>query len=210
MNWTDYLIIGVLGLSVIGGLWRGLVSEVLALVVWVAAFWAAWAWGPVLAARCEHLVASPAVRIIGAYVVCFVVVLLVGAVLRFVCQRLIDGIGLGGPDRLFGALFGLARGILLVTLLVFLAGFTAVTHDPWWRQSVLLPHFQQAAIWMQQRIPADIGKYLHPERVLEQLPRLRALAPDPISGVKSSAPAASARGAVAVPASSATTHARHQ
>ncbi|MGP1667661.1 MAG: CvpA family protein, partial [Rhodanobacter sp.] len=47
MNWVDYAIIGVLGLSVVIGLWRGLVSEVLALAIWAAAFWVAWWLGPI-------------------------------------------------------------------------------------------------------------------------------------------------------------------
>jgi len=198
VNWTDYIIIGVLGLSVMVGLWRGLVSEILSLAIWVAAFWVAWVFGPVLAVRLEPLVHTPALRIIGAYVLCFVVVLVLGALLRFVVQRLIYGIGLGGLDRLLGAVFGLARGVLLVTLAVFLVGFTTFTREPWWQQSILLPYFRQAAVWLEQRTPADVGKYLHPERVL---PRLQALAQDPILGLHPAA-AASAR-ATTVPAGSA-------
>ena len=172
MNWIDYSIIGLLGLSIMVGLWRGLVSEVLALVIWIAAFWVAWWFGPAVAQRFEHVIELPSARIILAYALCFVAVLIVGALLRFVVSRLIEGTGLSGTDRLLGMLFGLARGVLLVTLLVFLLGFTAFTRDPWWQQSVLLPHFQQAAAWMGQRVPANVGKYLNPQRVLEHLPNL--------------------------------------
>ena len=35
MNWADYCIIGVLALSVLMGLWRGLIGEVLELACWV-------------------------------------------------------------------------------------------------------------------------------------------------------------------------------
>ena len=42
MNWFDYSILAILALSVLVGLWRGFVSEVLALVCWVLAFWLAW------------------------------------------------------------------------------------------------------------------------------------------------------------------------
>lgn len=179
MNETDYIIIAVLGLSVMVGLWRGLVSEVLALVIWVAAFWAAWVFGPVLAVHLQDLVGQPSLRIIGAYVVCFVLVLVVGALLRVVVRKLVDGVGLAGPDRVLGGVFGLARGVLLVTLAVFLVGFTAFTRDAWWQQSILLPHFRQAAVWMEHHTPKDVGKYLHPSQ-LERLPSLQTLAPAPI------------------------------
>lgn len=197
MNWADYCILAVLALSVVGGIWRGLVSEVLTLGTWVLAFWAAWAFGPAIAAHFEHSVASPAVRIIAAYVASFVVVWVLGTLAVFFIHKLVVGIGLGGPDRLFGGLFGLARGVFLVTLLVFLAGFTVATRDAWWRQSALLPHFQQVAIWMQERIPPDVGKYLHPERVLAGLPRLRVPSAHPISAASAPAAPASVRHAPA-------------
>ncbi|MEO5810698.1 MAG: CvpA family protein [Rhodanobacter sp.] len=200
MNWTDYAIIGILGLSIMVGLWRGLVSEVLALVIWVAAFWVAWWFGPVVAARFEHVIELPSARIIFAYMLCFVAVLIVGALLRFVVRRLIESTGLSGTDRLLGMLFGFARGVLLVTLLVFLLGFTASTRDPWWQQSVLLPHFQQVAAWIGQRVPADVGKYLNPQRVLEHLPSLHAPVVHPISGATAPAPATSVISAPAAPA----------
>ncbi|MEO8748180.1 MAG: CvpA family protein [Rhodanobacter sp.] len=212
MNWTDYIIIGVLGLSIVVGLWRGLVAEVLSLIIWVAAFWAAWVFGPLLAVRLEPLVRQPSVRIIGAYALCFVAVLIFGMLLRFVARRLVYGMGLAGPDRILGGLFGFVRGVLLITLVVFLVGFTAFTHDPWWQRSILLPHFRQAAVWLEQRTPVDVGKYLHPERVLEHLPRLHALTLNPILTLQSAmhpVHAASIHAAGTVPAGSASSRTRH-
>ncbi len=203
MNWIDYSIIGLLGLSIMVGLWRGLVSEVLALVSWIAAFWVAWWFGPAVAQRFEHVIALPSARIIVAYALCFVAVLILGALLRFVISRLVEGTGLSGTDRLLGMLFGLARGVLLVTLLVFLLGFTAFTRDPWWQQSVLLPHFQQAAAWMGQRVPANVGKYLNPQRVLEHLPSLHLPAAPQPSAATTHAPARAVSIPPAAPARSA-------
>ena len=59
MNWIDYAIIGVLGLSVLIGLWRGLIAEVLALVVWAAAFWVAWVFGPAVASHFGTIITLP-------------------------------------------------------------------------------------------------------------------------------------------------------
>ncbi len=208
MSWADYIIIGILGLSIMVGLWRGLVSEVLALVIWIAAFWVAWTFGPAVAARFEHVIELPSARIIVAYALCFVAVLILGALLRFVVSRLVEGTGLSGTDRLLGMLFGFARGVLLVTLLVFLLGFTALTRDPWWQQSVLLPHFQQTAAWLGQHVPADVGKYLNPQRVLDHLPDLHAPTAHPISGMPT--PAASSNGTQATPAGSSSVPAGRQ
>ena len=41
LNWADYSILGVVGLSTAISLVRGFVREALSLVIWVAAFWVA-------------------------------------------------------------------------------------------------------------------------------------------------------------------------
>jgi membrane protein required for colicin V production len=191
MNWTDYIIIGVLALSVFVGLWRGLISEVLALAIWVAAFWVAWTLGPAVAGRLEHVIELPSARIIVGYGLCFIAVLVLGALLRFVIGRLVESTGLSGTDRLLGMLFGFVRGVLVVTLLVFLVGFTAFTRDPWWRQSVLLPRFQHMAAWLGQQVPPGVREYLHPPATLGRLSGLPVASPAPISGT-TPAPAATA------------------
>ncbi|KRE89304.1 colicin V production protein [Frateuria sp. Soil773] len=179
MNWTDYIIIGVLGLSVLIGLWRGLISEVLALAVWVAAFWVAWTFGPAVAGYFEHSITLPSARIIVGYGLCFLVVVIGGALLRFVVGKLVEGTGLSGTDRLLGMLFGFARGVLLVTLMVFLLGFTAFTRDPWWQESKLLPQFKGVAAWLGEHVPDSVRRYLRTPEALERLPTLPGAAPAP-------------------------------
>lgn len=162
MNWADYTILAVLGLSVLIGLWRGLVSEVLALVIWAAAFWVAWLFGPQVAHVFDGRIDLPSVRLIVGYVLCFLAVLIAGALVRFVISRLIESTGLTGSDRMLGMGFGLLRGLVLVTLAVFLLGFTPFTRDPWWHASRLLPGFEGAAGWLAQRLPDAVHRYLEP------------------------------------------------
>lgn len=203
MNGTDYIILGVLTLSVLVGLWRGLISEVLALAIWIGAFWVAWMLGPAAAARLEHVIALPSARYIVGYGLCFVVVLIIGALLRFAIRKLVEGTGLSGTDRLLGMLFGFARGVLLVSLLVFLVGFTAFTRDPWWRQSVLLPRFQHIAAWLSQQVPPGVREYIHAPVALGHLPSLPLALSNPISGTMPGPAASSARPASPAAAASA-------
>lgn len=206
VSWIDYTIVGVLGLSVLIGLWRGLVSEVLALVTWIAAFWVAWVFGPAVTAHFEHSIEVPVVRLAVGYGLCFIAVLVLGALVRFVVHRLVEGTGLGGTDRLLGMLFGFARGVLLVTLVVFLCGFTTFSREPWWQHSVLLPQFQVAAAWLGERLPESVREHLHPVALPDHLPALPVSLPagiQPAHGETASPPPSSAQAAVARPAATA-------
>ncbi|WP_426702769.1 CvpA family protein [Rhodanobacter sp. Col0626] len=169
MNEVDWVILAILGLSVLIGLWRGLIAELLSLVVWVAAFWVAATYGADVAAQLSHVITLPMARIGLGYAICFTGVLILGAVVRFAVRRLLWSSGLSGIDRLFGMVFGFVRGVLLVTLLVFLVGLTGVTREIWWQHSVLLPQFQGTAAWLGQNVPASVRDHLHPEAVLDKI-----------------------------------------
>ncbi|MFC5741019.1 CvpA family protein [Dyella tabacisoli] len=176
MNWADYIIIGILGLSVLIGLWRGLISELLALVIWSASFWVAWTFGPSVSMYFAHSISLPSARIFVGYGICFLTVLLAGAMLRFLVKRLIAGTGLSGTDRLFGTVFGFARGVLLVTLVVFLVGLTPLTRDPWWRESALLPQFKGVVAWLGDSMPESVRHYLQsPPALLDHMPDMPAM-----------------------------------
>lgn len=169
MNEVDWVIIAILGLSILIGLWRGLIAELLSLVIWVAAFWVAATYGSEVAAQFNHVISLPMARIGLGYAICFFGVLLIGAIVRFATRRLLWSSGLSGIDRLFGMVFGFVRGVLLVTLLVFLVGLTGVTRELWWQHSVLLPQFQGTAAWLGQNVPASVRDHLHPTEVLDHI-----------------------------------------
>jgi membrane protein required for colicin V production len=169
VSWVDYVIMGVLFISALIGLVRGLISEVLSLVIWAVAFWAAWTFGPILAQRLEGSISLPMARIGIGYGVCFVGVLLVGGLFRFVISRLVASTGVGGPDRLFGMAFGAVRGVLIVSLVVFVLGFTPLPNEPIWRESALLPQFSAPAAWLGQQVPANVRQYMRPPEALQNM-----------------------------------------
>ncbi|MBB3228720.1 membrane protein required for colicin V production [Luteibacter sp. Sphag1AF] len=180
MNWIDYIILLILGLSILMGLWRGLISEILSLVIWAAAFWVCWTFGPVLAAHFEHDIPQPSVRMLVGYGGCFIIVLIVGALVRFLVGRLVSGTGLGGTDRLLGMAFGFVRGVLIVSLGVFLLGFTPLANDAYVRQSQMLPQFRGVADWLGSELPSSVrGNFHLPDNMLDHMPKLPDRLPMP-------------------------------
>ena len=156
MIWVDYVIIGIIALSAIIGLARGLIREVIALAVWIVAALAAWMFYVPVAEQLTPWIETPSVRMAAAVLILVFGVLIVGAIVAYLLSVLVDKTGLTGTDRLLGMVFGAGRGAVLVALLVFLVTLTPVAEDPWWSQSRLLPKFQLLADLMLDMIPPDV------------------------------------------------------
>ena len=154
--WVDYCLIGLIALSALIGLIRGLIREIFSLVIWGAALWLSLHYNHQLSTHLEQAIPEETPRLAASFALIFIAVLLLGGMLVFVVGKLIAATGLGGTDRLAGLLFGVARGVLIVAVLVLLAGVTPLPADPWWKQSKLIPPFQSLALWLQAQVPSGL------------------------------------------------------
>ncbi|MCX7545969.1 CvpA family protein [Marinicella gelatinilytica] len=159
MNWFDLTILAILLISVVVSLFRGLIREVMSLIIWVAAFWLAWHYVDVGANWLQAYIELPSARHLIAFVALFLSALIVGGLINFLLGKIISGTGLTGTDRFLGMFFGLLRGAVAVTAMVLFLQATPLSSDPWWQQSTLQPHFSKLADWVKQRMPDDIGEY---------------------------------------------------
>lgn len=137
MTVFDYVVIAVVGLSILLSVIRGLVREVLALLAWVVAFLAANFFAGPLATLLPAEMSNVEVRLLVGFGAAFVVVLLSMSLLAMFASKLVKNAGLGVEDRMLGGVFGLARGMLVVMVLVLLAGLTSLPKQPVWREAVL-------------------------------------------------------------------------
>jgi membrane protein required for colicin V production len=158
----DFVVIGVVLLSLAVGAWRGMVSEILALVAWVVAFLAARTWatpaGGWLATGLADPLAEPLTQQAAGFVAIFVAVLILFALARWVVSLLLRAVGLAPLDRVLGSLFGVARGVLVVWVGVLLAGLTALPQQQWWRQAVLAPPLETAVLAAKPWLPPELAK----------------------------------------------------
>ncbi len=156
--WVDYVILAIVGLSVLISLWRGFLSEVVSLITWAAAFVLAFLFMGTVAALFEPYVDLPSVRIVLAFGSIFVVTLFVGGLVNIIVSLALRKTGLSVTDRLLGMFFGIARGIALVAILVLLAGLTPLPQDPWWKASQFIPRFEGLAAWMKEQLPPEYAE----------------------------------------------------
>lgn len=140
------------------GIWRGVVSEVLALVAWVAAFLVARTWAGSAGGAFAGWLAEPALRYAAGFVVVMVAVLVLFSLGRWLLKMLLTAVGLGPVDRLLGGVFGVARGALIVLAAVLVAGMTALPKSQWWRDAWLAPPLETAVIAAKPWLPAEMAK----------------------------------------------------
>jgi membrane protein required for colicin V production len=158
MTAFDYAVVTVISASVLVGLWRGVVSEILALAAWVVGFLVARAEAAQVAHLLSVQIAEPGLRLAAAYVLIFVGVLIVFAIARMLISRMLKAVGLGLLDRLLGAVFGVLRGIFVVVLAVLVAGMTPLPKADWWRDAMLAPPLESVVIAAKPWLPADAAK----------------------------------------------------
>ncbi len=154
----DYAVLGIFAISVLLGVWRGMVGELLALGAWIAAFFAARAYADQVAPWFDGLVAQPVLRTVLAWVVMVVAVLVVVAIARKLVSLLLKATGLSVLDRMLGACFGLLRGAVVVLLAVMLAGMTPLPAAAWWREATLAPPLETAVLASRPWLPPDVAK----------------------------------------------------
>ena len=141
VGWLDWALLAVLVLSVIVGLWRGLVFEILSLAGWIAAFVAAQWFAPDVVPWLPFGAPGSALNFALAFAVTFVVALLLWAIASKLIRLLVHATPLQPIDRLLGAVFGLVRGLVLLLVVTTLVLLTPARSSAAWKQS-------QGAAWL--------------------------------------------------------------
>jgi membrane protein required for colicin V production len=154
----DYAVIGIVALSLVLGLWRGVVSELIALAAWVLAFMAALEFGALTGQLLFAGIADPAIRALAGCALVFVGVLVIMSLLRLAVHSMVKALGLSLSDRLLGMFFGLARGVLVVMALVAAGGLTSAPQQPWWKQATLAQPLETAVLVAKPWLPDDLAK----------------------------------------------------
>jgi membrane protein required for colicin V production len=157
MSWVDLIIIVIIIISALISLVRGFVKESLSLASWILAGFIALRYFTPLADLLEPYIESPTIRTGTGFAILFVSSLIVGAIINYMASQAVTKTGLTGTDKSLGVVFGVARGLLIVTLLVLLAGLTPMPSEPWWNDSAMIEFFSDMASWIKDILPQDVA-----------------------------------------------------
>ncbi len=144
----DILIAVAIVISVIVGIIRGFFKEAISIASLLVAIWAALFFGPGIGEISDSWISSPDLQAWFGRILVFAVVLSIGGLLGWGVSKLVKLSLLGGMDRLAGAVFGAARGVLLAALFVLGGQFADFEKHDWWQRSDLIPHLEVVAEWI--------------------------------------------------------------
>lgn len=161
MLWIDYVIAVLLIFFLLIGLLRGVALETRSLACWLIASAVGWYFADDYTRVIKSALTNPKAQIAAAFGILFVLTLTLSTLVFFIQNF--------KKKRSYPTLFGhfaglpvaLLRGLLFVNLIVIFAGLTPLPRDTWWHESKLLPHFQNAAVWLKTRFPSGFSDFLH-------------------------------------------------
>lgn len=166
LNWVDMVILGVMVLSVLVSIVRGFVRETLSLASWIGAVWVGVSFMHAISPWFKPYVSSTDLRTGIAFALLFMVALFIGSIISYIVVQLIQKSGLSGTDRSLGIVFGLGRGVLIVSVGLLVAtmvlpktvknmtkDMTTSKQRSALKSSQLAPYFNPVVNWLQDLLP---------------------------------------------------------
>ena len=160
ISWVDIALLTLLAASVLLGLWRGLVFELLSIAGWVVAYFCCHFLAPWIEGLLPAYRMGPSLLHVAGLVLGFILIIVVWGLAAKLLRALIQASPLSVFDRLLGAGFGVVRGLFVCLLLVVIASMTPVVASPTWQASVMAPRLQQLLQQMRPVLPEDLVKLI--------------------------------------------------
>ncbi len=160
MTGIDIIIILALIVSAAISFFRGFYREFFSLAVWIGAVFLTLAFSANFATLLPESIESPQARLGISATILFFGTVLVGSLGSWLAMNVVGSRRAKKFDRIAGVLFGLARGVFIVTVLVLLANLSpTIEQELWWRDSAILPGVQQLAKGIHEQLPADLATH---------------------------------------------------
>ncbi len=160
----DWVLLGVLALSMVLGAWRGLVHEVLSVLGWIAAFVLAQLFAQPVGQWLPMDGMAGAVRYAAGFVVVFITTVFAAGLLIWLVKKMMENVGLRPVDRVLGAAFGVVRGVIILLAVSTLVMMTPLKQGQWWQASVGAGALSTLLKGLKPVLPSQFGQYIQAAR----------------------------------------------
>jgi membrane protein required for colicin V production len=159
-NWLDGILVAIVVASVVTAALKGFVQELISLASVLIGLGVAAFGYPRAALWFDDLTNSHETALGLGFFVLFLGTLLAGALVGVVARKLIKSAGIQSFDRFLGGIFGLARGILIDTILLMVLMAFAIKPDAV-RQSAVAPYVTTGARAIALIMPGNLRAQFH-------------------------------------------------
>lgn len=157
-QWVDISILVIIGLSVITGLVRGFIKELIAICIWVLAIWLAVHYNTIFDKWLSAYIQDTRLKNIIGFIIVLLGTLFIGGILNNLFGLALKNSGLSSMDRLLGVGFGFARGVLIVAFIMAVVQFTSLPYEDYTKQSKLYTKFDPLVKILSSYVPDLIKK----------------------------------------------------
>lgn len=154
----DIVLVIFFSISILVGIYRGFVKEVLSLGSWLLAGLVAFRFGEQVSVYIKPYVPQEPLDLAIAYVAVFIVALILFSIISHLISQIFASSGMGGIDRSLGSVFGAIRAGVIVAILIGVGTFMSMNEHEWWTSSQFLPYFEPLLEWMKTFLPEAIVK----------------------------------------------------
>jgi len=156
----DWIAVALLLVSMLLGLVRGLVFELISLAGWVVAFVAAQWLAEDLGRWLPFGDPAASWRYAAGFVLVFVGVAFSVGLLAALTRKLVAAIGLRPVDRILGGVFGVARGAVAMLTVAVVVHLLALSDSAWWHGSRSAIVLDAALQGLKPALPDKLASYL--------------------------------------------------
>ncbi|MCB6185259.1 CvpA family protein [Leeia sp. TBRC 13508] len=157
MTSLDYLAIAVVSISVLLGVMRGFIKETLSLLTWFFAYFLAQTFYLDVVEWLPDDIPGIALKFLTAFLLVLLAGWLLMSLITIAVGEFVKQTGLTTLDRVFGVLFGLARGLFVLTVLTIMAGLTKIPQTAFWKESAISSPMEAVAVEVKPYLPQQLG-----------------------------------------------------
>jgi membrane protein required for colicin V production len=177
----DFVLLGIMLLSGLVALARGFTREVLSLLTWIAAALAAYfaVQQPALMEFASGQISNKTIATVSVAGVAFLLTLIIFSIISVRMSDWVVDSAAGAFDRTLGFIYGLARGLVFVSICYLFYGwmFPSDKQEDWIKNAQSLPVIESVGKFIVDYIPPDVRKNFERNRLTGN-PEGAVVAPD--------------------------------
>lgn len=157
LNYLDAVLGGIVIISTLLSIGRGLVREILSLIAWGLSLYFAFRFAdPIATQHLDKFFESYPISYMLAFGGVFMLSLFAIGLVNLLIGEIMSATKLGGIDRLLGTVFGFMRGLIIGAMVALIGTLFGMHHEKWWQEAKLAPSFVRMADWGVERLPPSV------------------------------------------------------